>query len=127
MAQTKKRRRRKHRGTQGGSIDNTRRARPRSRAEARAQARSQMSKSRSKNTRAPAQRQLRKPSWSGAVNRAGIGALNFFGLLLLLFKEPITVGLGLGAFMMVLYVPLGFYTDQMLYRRRLRQRTGQGS
>ena len=46
---------------------------------------------------------------------------------MVLFKEPVQVGLGLGAFMMVLYVPLGFYTDQMLYRRRLRQRTGQGS
>ena len=41
MAQTKKKRRRKHRGTQGGRID-TRpaRGRPRSRAEAQARARS---------------------------------------------------------------------------------------
>ena len=41
MAQTKKKRRRKHRGTQGGRVDTNRRAaRPRSRAEAKARARS---------------------------------------------------------------------------------------
>ncbi len=40
MAQTKKKRRKKHKGTQGGRIDSKRRARPRTRQEAKAQARS---------------------------------------------------------------------------------------
>jgi hypothetical protein len=40
VAQTKKKRRKKHKGTQGGRIDTKRRARPRSRQEAKAQARS---------------------------------------------------------------------------------------
>jgi hypothetical protein len=120
MAQTKKRRRRKHRGTQGGSIDNTRRSRPRSRAEARAQARSQMSKSRAKSTRAPAQRQPRKPSWSGAVNRAAIGALIFLGILLLLFKQPPGTSIALAGLMFAMYIPMGHAIDSFFYNRRRR-------
>jgi hypothetical protein len=120
MAQTKKRRRRKHRGTQGGSIDNTRRSRPRSRAEARAQARSQMSKSRSKNSRPVGPRQPRKPSWSGAVNRAGIGALIFLGLLLLLFKQPAGTAIALAGLMFAMYIPMGHAIDSYFYNRRMR-------
>ncbi len=118
MAQTKKRRRKKHRGTQGGSIDNTRRARPKSRAEAKAQARSQMSKGRKKGTRAPVQRQARPPSWSGAVNRAGIGALIFLGLLLLLFKQPPGTSIALAALMFAVYIPMGHAIDSFFYNRR---------
>ena len=121
MAQTKKRRRRKHRGTQGGSIDSTRRARPRSRAEARAQARSQMSKSKKKAPRGtPSQRPVRAPSWSGAVNRAAVGAVIFLGLLLLLFRQTPGTSIALAALMFAIYIPMGHAIDSFFYNRRLR-------
>jgi hypothetical protein len=121
MAQTKKRRRRKHRGTQGGSIDTSRRARPRSRAEAKAQARSQMSKSKKKGgSRAPAQRPVRVPSWRGAANRAAVGAVIFLGLLLLLFKQPPGTSIALAALMFAVYIPMGHAIDSFFYNRRLR-------
>lgn len=121
MAQTKKRRRRKHRGTQGGSIDTARRARPRSRAEARAQARSQMSKGKKKGSRAaPAQRAARAPSWSSAVNRAAVGAVIFLGLLLLLFRQPPGTSIALAALMFAVYIPMGHAIDSFFYNRRRR-------
>ena len=69
MAQTRKRRRRKHRGTQGGRVDNRPRGRPRNRDQARAQARRN---SELKRTLAP--------SWGSAFKRGLFGAVIFFVL-----------------------------------------------
>ena len=114
MAQTRKRRRRKHRGTQTGRIDNRSRGRPRNRAEARSRA-----QSRSK----PSNRQDRPPTWRSALNR-GLLAAGVFLLLLLLFafKRPVLEAVGIAAFMLVFYVPFGYYFDQFFYRRRQRQK-----
>jgi uncharacterized membrane protein len=112
MAQTKKRRRKKHRGTQAGSIDTRTRGRPRTRQEARSRARS-----RSQTT----QRQDRPPSWRSALNRGLLAAGVFFALMLLAFQRPVVQALALAAFMLVFYVPFGYYFDQFFYRRRQRQ------
>ncbi len=111
MAQTKKKRRRKHRGTQGGRIDaGGRRARPRSREEAKAQARSRPKKG--------APRFDRPPSWRSATIRGVVAAVLFIGLLLLIFKRPLGEALGFGLFMLVFYIPAGYYIDQFVWRRR---------
>lgn len=118
MAQTKKKRRRKRRGTQSGRIDRRgRRGRPRSRAEARAQAR----------RRTQDKRATRTPTWGSAVTRGIIGALIFLVLLVLLFGYPFAGALGLSAIMLALYIPLGYYMDRFFWRRRQRmvQRRGQ--
>lgn len=113
MAQTKKKRRRKHRGTQGGRIDTNRRARPKTRAEAKARARSGAK-------RAP--RGDHPPTWRNSALR-GIGAAVIFAILLLvIFKRPVGAALGLGAFMLVFYIPAGYYIDMMMWRRRERAR-----
>lgn len=108
MAQTRRKRRRKHRGTQGGSIDRrARRGRPRSREEARAQARRQQGMKRE-----------RPPTWGGAINRA----LLMSGILFLLFVFVLGRGtgeaFGLAATMLVIYVPAGYYLERFLYNRR---------
>lgn len=114
MAQTKKKRRRKHRGTQGGRVDpNRRAARPQNRAEARARARTGAK-------RAP--RGDRPPTWQGSIMRGAIAALIFAALLLLIFKRPLGAALGLGAFMLVFYIPAGYYMDLYMWRRRERAR-----
>ena len=111
MAQTKKKRRRKHRGTQGGGIDRGRGGgRPRSKEEARARAR-RRSQQRPARGEAP-------PTWRSAINRALLGGAVFFGLTLLLFGKGVGEAAMLSIVMVALYVPLGFYIDRFFYRRR---------
>lgn len=118
MAQTKKKRQRKRRGTQGGRVDPNRRAsRPRSREEAKARARSRGKR--------PA-RGDRPPSWGSAVGRGLVAAAIFSVLLVLIFGRPLGSALLLGAFMLVFYVPAGFYIDTMMWRRRERARIRSG-
>jgi len=114
MAQTKKKRRRKHRGTQGGRVDPNRRAgRPRTREEAKARARA--------GRKAPARADA-PPTWRSSINRGAIAALIFTALLLVIFKRPLGASLGLGAFMLVFYIPAGYWIDTMMWRRRERAR-----
>ncbi len=115
MAQTKKKRRKKHRGTQGGRIDTKRRARPRSRQEAKGQARSRRGGGTAQRNDAP-------PTWRSSILRGVAAAAIFFVLLLLLFQRPVGAALALGAFMLVFYIPAGYYIDQMMWRKRERAR-----
>jgi hypothetical protein len=113
MAQTKKKRQRKRRGTQGGRIDTKPRSRPRSRAEAKARAGAK---------RSPAQRADLPPTWRSSIIRGVAAAVIFAVLLLILFKRPPGVALALGAFMLAFYVPAGYFIDMTLWRRRERAR-----
>ncbi len=114
MAQTKKKRRRKHRGTQGGRIDPKRRTgRPQSREEAKARARSR---------RKPAAKVDAPPTWRQSITRGLIAAAIFIVILLLLFKRPAGEAVALGAFMLVFYIPGGFWVDTMMWRKRERSR-----
>jgi hypothetical protein len=117
MAQPKNKRRRKRRGTQGGKIDTAgRRARPRTREEAKARARSGGSaRSSSKKADLP-------PTWKGAALRGTGAAVIFVLILLLLFKRPVPVSLLFGLFMLVFYIPTGYYIDLTMWRKRERQR-----
>jgi hypothetical protein len=113
VAQTKRKRRRKHRGTQTGRIDTRgRRGRPRSREEAKAQAR-----------RRQGSRRDQPPTWGSAFLRGLVGAGIFFVLLWLAFRQPVGSALGLSVVMLGMYVPLGYYVDRFFYnRRRARER-----
>jgi hypothetical protein len=113
MAQTKKKRQRKRRGTQGGRIDTKPRSRPRTRAEAKARAGAK---------RQPTQRGDLPPTWRGSILR-GIGAAVIFAILLVvIFKRPLPVSLVLGTCMLAFYVPAGYFIDMTLWRRRERAR-----
>jgi hypothetical protein len=114
MAQTRKKRRRKRKGTQGGSIETRRRsARPQSRAEA---------KDRARAKRKPGPRQDLPPTWRSSVLRGLAAAAIFVVLLVLLFGRPIGVALAFGAFMLAFYIPAGYFIDMALWRRRERAR-----
>jgi hypothetical protein len=121
MAQTRKRRRRKHRGTQAGTIETpgrtgrtsrarTTTAKPRTRAEARDVARQK--------------RQARfdePPTWRGSLNRALVAAA-ILTVFISVVQKNVAAGVILGAFAVVIYVPMSYYTDLWLYRRRQRQK-----
>ena len=118
MAQTKRKRRRKHRGTQTGRID-TRgpRGRPRTREEAKARARQ-------KRKRQPARAVDRRdiaPSWGAAFKRGLIGAAIFFLLFWLAFGRNPGQAAVLSVVMLGMYVPMGYYLDRFMYQRRVRQ------
>lgn len=119
MAQTKKKRRRKHRGTQTGRIDNRGpRGRPRTREEARARARA---KKRGKTAGRPIDRRDVAPTWSGAFKRGLIGAGIFFLLFWLLFGRGVGPAIALSLVMLALYTPMGYYIDRFVWKRRMRQ------
>jgi Flp pilus assembly protein TadB len=115
MAQTK--RKRKHRGTQAGTVEqrahNTRggSSRPKTKEEIRAEAR-----------RRRMERFDKPPSFRGAFQRAGIAAAIFAVLVIVLFGEKPVTAIALAAFMLLLYVPLSYATDKMLYNRRQRKK-----
>ncbi len=116
MAQTKKRRKGKKRGTQGGRIDTKARGgRPRSREEAKARARS-------KKTKAPVHKHDKIPTWRSSIIRGVFAAVIFFVLLILLFKRPVGTALAFGGFMLAFYIPAGYYIDMAMWRRRERAR-----
>ena len=112
MAQTKRKRTRKHRGTPAGTIERAgRTGRPRTREDAKKVARQRREERLSKT-----------PTWKGAMNRAAIAAAVFGGLVILLFRRDVAQGVALAALMFLLYIPLGYGTDVLIYRFRQRRR-----
>jgi hypothetical protein len=112
MAQAKRKRTRKHRGTAAGTIERAgRTGRSRVREDARQIARQRR-----------AARLDRPPSWRSAAQRAAIAAAVFGLLVVVLFhRNPAQGGL-LAAVMLLLYIPLGFATDTFIYRFRQRRK-----
>ena len=124
MAKTK--RRRKHRGTQAGTIarsadSRARRAkggaaRPGDRAEARENAR-----------RRRTERLDRPPTWRGALNRAAIAASIVAVLGVVVLRNRVPQAIALAAVMLVIYIPLGYGFDAVVYRLRQRRKQGGAS
>jgi hypothetical protein len=113
MAQTKRKRKRKHRGTPAGTVSRqVRTGQPRNREDAKAIARERRK-----------ERLDRQPTWRGAINRAGIAAAVFALLVIVAFGRPVAQGLLLGVFMFALYIPLGYATDRAIYNFRHRKRS----
>jgi hypothetical protein len=112
MAQTRKRRRRKHRGTPAGTIERAgRTGRSRTGDEAK-----QISR------RRRAERLDRPPNWRSAAQRAAIAAGLFGVLVVVVFGRDPAAGVFLALFMFLLYIPLGYGTDMAIYRWRQRKK-----
>ena len=115
MAQTKRKRRRKQRGTQGGRIDRRpSRGRARSRAEAKQRARS-------RTKRKPGDRTPQPPSLRSALKKSAIAAALFIGVLSLFGQNPgvaLVAGVIVGVFF---YLPGVYLLDRFLYQRHLRK------
>jgi hypothetical protein len=122
MAKTKKKRRRKHRGTQGGRVD-TRpsRTRPRSRAEAKAQAAQRRGSAKKGSSKGGRQdRPLAPPTWKGSFGKGALAAVLFFALFALIFKRPLGASAAISVFMLGFYVPMSYYVDSFMFKRRMR-------
>src|SRR5829696_7766319 len=113
MAQTRKKRQTKHRGNAAGIVESRgRTGRPPTAAERTADARSSARETR-------LERLNRPPTWKSAANRALFATVIFVVVVIFAFKRPMSEGIALAGFMLLFYVPMGYYTDLFFYRRRM--------
>ena len=118
MAQTRRKRKHKHRGTQAGTVEARGRTsrpsgRPQNRSEARATARERRE-----------QRLDTPPSWRSALNKASISALIFGVFAVLALGLAVGAAAVLTVVMVAVYLPLSYVTDRFFYNRRQRQQSG---
>ena len=116
MAHTRKRRRSKHRGNAAGIIE----------------ARGRTGRKLTADERKPTSKEMRQQRWDqpptrrSALNRALFATVIFAVLVVVLMGRTIVQAIVIAAFMLALYVPLGYYMDMAIHRRR-RKRRAQGS
>ncbi len=114
MAQTKRKRRTKHRGTPAGTISTRgRTGRPLSPEEKKRQARVD---AREKRLNTP-------PTWKSSAIRAVIAGLLVFVFILVTSKgkDKVVTALAFTAIAIVFYIPAGYYLELTLFRRRQRK------
>ena len=112
MAQTKRKRQTKHRGNAAGMIE----ARGRTGRKPTPDERKKEARLTSQQRRE--ERMSKPPTWSGAAQRAVLATVIFVIALILVFKEPAGRVAALSGFILLLYIPMGYYTDLLMYRRR---------
>jgi Flp pilus assembly protein TadB len=115
MAQTKRKRRSKHRGTPAGTVEaRGRTSRPPSPQEKKKQARAQ----------AREKRLNQRPTWRSSLTRAGFAAGLLFLFLVLTAKGKNRFGVALlfTAIALAIYIPAGYYIELFLWKRRQRRK-----
>src|SRR3954454_25017239 len=116
MAQTKRKRRTKHRGNAVGKVEARGRT---SKPEAPAKnGKSKTTTQRGLGKVAP----LKPPTWQSAAMKAAFGCVILFVFFTLISKNT-TAGqaFAFSAFAFVFYTPVMFFTDRYIYNRKLRQ------
>ena len=117
MAQTRKRRRTKHRGNAAGMVEARGRTGRRPEEGEKRPSVKQDAAARRRN------RMEEPPTWRSAFNRAAIATVVFAILVVVVFQRPIVEAVLLACFMLLLYVPLTYYTDLWIHRRWKRKQT----
>jgi hypothetical protein len=119
MAQTKRKRRTKHRGNAAGVVES------RGRTGRRPTPQEQRKAARQSGAR----RELKPPTWQ----RAGVKALGFAVLLLVLTQtglfgrqQTLASGLILAGMSLLLYIPAAYATDRWAYNRQERRKLQRG-
>jgi Flp pilus assembly protein TadB len=113
MAQTKRKRRTKHRGNAAGVVETRgRTGRPPSAEEKKKQDRA----------RARQARLNQPPTWRASLNRALLASGFMFVLLLITSKFNVVASVLFAILALAIYVPSGYYLENFLYRRRMAKR-----
>jgi hypothetical protein len=114
MAQTKKKRRSKHRGNAAGVVEARGRTGRKPTAEERKISERELAAERRR------ERMMRPPSWKSATTRAALAAVAFGLLTIFVLQQGIAQAISLTCLVFLFYIPLGYYTDALLYKRRMR-------
>ena len=117
MAQAKRRRRTKHRGNAAGVVE----ARGRTGRKPTAAEKSGTGAGAGRARESRPERGNRPPTWRGAFYRAMFAAVLLLLASLLLLKKP-TQAIVLFPIVLLLYLPISYYTDLWMFRRRQRNR-----
>jgi Flp pilus assembly protein TadB len=113
MAQTKRKRRTKHRGTAAGVVQSRgRTTRPASPAERKKQAREEARQARLD----------RAPTWQSSLTRALLASGFMLIFLLVVTKGKILPAVAFAVFSLALYVPGGYFLESFLWRRRMKKK-----
>jgi hypothetical protein len=114
VAQTRRKRKRRHAGTQAGTVERrgrTSKPAEKTKAETRAEARERR-----------LQRLDQPPTWRSAATRAAVAAVIFGLVIVLAFGRSPIEGASLAGLMFLIYIPMSYMTDRFLFARRQRQK-----
>jgi len=115
MAQTKRKRQTKHRGNAAGVVESRGRT---GRKPTTAEKSGKAGDAARAKAKLPDKRD-RPPTWTGAFYRAMIASILVLLLSMFLIKKP-QEAIELFPIVLLLYVPISYYTDQWMFRRRQR-------
>lgn len=120
MAQTKRKRRSKHRGTAAGRIES--RGRTGRKPTPQETKRSGGSGAKLDSRQRRAARLDKPPTWRGSALRGAIATVFFFVFVIVVLRPKLLSAVAISVFMLAVYMPMGYYTDLFMYRRRQRQK-----
>lgn len=119
MAQTRRKRHTKHRGNAAGMIEaRGRTGRKPTPDERKSQARLTAQQRREARLSKP-------PTWKGSAQKALLAAVIFAVAVALIFGQPRQAAV-MGPAILLLYIPMSYYTDLFLYRRNQAKRLREG-
>lgn len=121
MAQTRRKRQTKHRGNAAGVVESRGRTGRKPTAAEKSGKAGDAARAKAKRL----DKADRPPTWRGAFYRAMIAAVLMLLASLLLVKKP-SQAIALFPVVLILYVPISFYTDQWMFRRRQRSKAKRG-
>jgi Flp pilus assembly protein TadB len=121
VAQTRRKRRTKHRGNAAGVVESRgRTGRKPTAAEKSGDAR-QLAREREQKL----DRRDRPPSWRGAFIRAMFAAVLMLLIVIVVFNQA-SQAIALFPIVLLMYVPISYYTDKWIYDRRQRKKAVAG-
>ena len=123
MAQTKRKRQTKHRGNAAGVVE----SRGRTGRRPTAAEKSSAAREKAQKRELREQRYDRPPTWRGAFYRALAAAVLMVAVsLFVISKKPAQLAL-IFPVVLAMYVPISYYTDMWMYKRRMRKKAAEGA
>ncbi|CAB4864639.1 unannotated protein [freshwater metagenome] len=119
MSRVKKKRQTKHRGNAAGVVESRGRT-------GRKPTDAERKGSKGSGPRLRQDRFDRPPTWRGAFNRSLIAIVIFVAAMILFFGQSPASTAAVSVLLLVVYVPMSYYLDLWLHRRRLSKRAAGG-
>ncbi len=117
MAQTRRKRQTKHRGNAAGVVE----SRGRTGRKPTAAEKSGNPRDLAKEREAKLDRRDRPPTWRGAFTRAMFAAILMLLVVIIVFNQG-NQAIALFPIVLIMYVPISYYTDKWIYDRRQRKK-----